>query len=237
MWAPRCAACETLLDAPSQGAVCPLCWDQVTGPTIRWEHSSGIALRAIGPYEHTLRLILHALKYDGRRSLSRSLGVLLRRAARDVLGRADFVVPVPLHWRKQWRRGFNQSDDIARHLGRPVRRVLRRNRSTPSQVTLPATRRHANVENAFVLARQWPARTVRRRRTRSDGESRSRQDIRDRVVAVVDDVYTTGATLAACAHVLKDAGAREVVGLTIAATPRAVTRLPPRHPPSAPRRS
>jgi ComF family protein len=152
--------------------------------------------RAIGEYDGALRAIIHALKYDGFRSLARPLGRLMTEAGTNVLAGADVAVPVPLHRSRQRARGFNQSAEIARHLPIPVIDALKRTRSTASQTDLPADARHANVKNAFAL--------------------RQGIEVRERVAVLVDDVSTTGATLDACARVLLDAGAREVRALTAA---------------------
>lgn len=120
---------------------------------------------------------------------------MLQRSER-ILASADAVVPVPLHWRRQWRRGFNQADELARHLGLPIAHVLRRTRATASQADLPAARRHANVRDAFSM-RRW---------ARVSGLR----------LVLVDDVCTTGATLDACARVLRHAGAADVRAVTAA---------------------
>jgi ComF family protein len=159
-------------------------------------------------YEGALRAILHAFKYDGRRSLARPLGRMLRQAGASVLDGADAVVPVPLHPWKRLRRGFNQSADLARTLGVPVRTVLRRARATRAQAGLTPGQRHRNVAGAFALAPWlWPA---------------PPSGVADQILVLVDDVMTTGATLDACARVLKRAGAKEVRTLTLARA------LPPR---------
>jgi ComF family protein len=158
--------------------------------------------RAIGAYDGALRAIVHALKYEGRRSLARPLADLMRRRGADVLDGAACVIPVPLHASRRRHRGFNQAADLARHLGVPSIAALRRVRPTPTQTGLPAARRHRNMRDAFVVTRA--ARTLT-----------------EAVVVLVDDVSTTGATLEACARVLKDAGVREVRALTAA---RVVTR-------------
>lgn len=166
--------------------------------------------RAIGPYDDRLRDIIHAFKYGKRRTLGGRLARLLREPGRDVLNGADAVVPVPLHWARRHERGFNQADLLAAGLGLPVCHALRRTRRTRSQVELPAGERHVNVAGAFALA--WRYRSPWRwpmgpsRIPRLDGLT----------VVLVDDVSTTGATLDACARVLKAAGAREVRALTAA---------------------
>jgi ComF family protein len=220
--APSCAACGVSLAEPTQGPVCGTCWNSIVpftpplcarcgDPLLTWRVISLAAsmcprcrrrpshissARAIGAYDGSLRAIVHALKYGGRRSLAGGLGRLMRRQCQDAIADADVVVPVPLHHRRQRQRGFNQAAELACHLGLPIVLAMRRIRATPSQTDLPAARRHANVRDAFSI----------RRRT----------DVHGSRVVLVDDVSTTGATLEACARVLVDAGAREVRAITAA---------------------
>lgn len=140
---------------------------------------------------------MHALKYDGRRSLARPLAERMRERGAWVLEGADAVVPVPLHPSRRRERGFNQASDLAKYLGFTVAVLLRRARHTAVQTTLAAARRHANVRGAF----EATARAA---------------DFCGRIVVVVDDVSTTGATLDACARALIDGGIAEVRALTAA---------------------
>jgi ComF family protein len=159
--------------------------------------------RALGAYADTLRELVHALKYEGRRSVAPRLAALVREHCRAVLAGADAVVPVPLHRRREWTRGFNQADAIAGGLGLPVWRLLRRTRHTDPQSTLAAPERRRNVHGAFAVRRgTWSS----WRQTVLSGAC----------LVLVDDVSTTGATLDACAEVLKAGGAREVRALTVA---------------------
>ncbi|MBE3135100.1 MAG: ComF family protein [Acidobacteria bacterium] len=252
--APRCAACGHLLDTPTSGPVCDACWAAVRPLTPPVCEVCGDALpswrsvslrasacarcrrgartitrsRAVGAHEGALRTIIHALKYDRRRSIAPRLAVLIRNAGVDVLSGSDCAVPVPLHWRRRRSRGFNQAADLAAHLGLPVCHVLRRRRWTRPQVDLPASRRHGNVKDAFAMARpRWPWRS----------RKEALRAVRDRCVVLVDDVSTTGATLEACARVLKAAGAREIRALTVArVAPTRSTGPPPPRPASAARR-
>lgn len=153
--------------------------------------------RAIGVYDGALRAIVHALKYDGRRSLARPLARLMRLRGADVLDAATAAVPVPLHGSRRRQRGFNQAVDLARHLELPVVHALARPRATALQTSLPAAQRHRNVRGAFAATRASAA-------------------LRGAIVVLVDDVSTTGATLDACAQVLKEAGVAEVRALTAA---------------------
>ena len=232
--AARCAACEEGLGDPTRGPVCAHCWTTVRTTTPPACHTCGDPLpswraisrhasafprcrrapravarsRAVGPYETSLRAIIHALKYDGRRSLALPLTALMRSHGHDVLVDADCVVPVSLHPGRRRTRGFNQAADLAAHLGLPVTPALRRVKRTPAQTDLPATRRHRNLRGAFALASgswgKW--------RVLCD----ARRQIEGRCGVLVGEVITTGATLAACARVLRHSGAREVRALTAA---------------------
>ena len=143
--------------------------------------------------------IIHSLKYERRRSIAPPLGRLMRERGAELLRDANAVVPVPLHPRRQYERGFNQADDLARHLGLPVVPLLKRVVFTKSQIELPKEERRENVKNAFAL------------------NPDPRSLIPDPcIVVLVDDVSTTGATLEACARVLKASGVKEVRALTAA---------------------
>lgn len=170
-------------------------------------------MRAVGPYRDELRAIVHALKYQGRISVAQGLGELMRTSGHDVLAGADAVVPVPLHARRRRQRGFNQAALLASHLRLPMQPVLRRVVYTRPQVELPAARRHRNVRTAFAAA---PSHGPVWRDWRAWFAAPSSDAIRGRVLVLIDDVITTGATLDACARVLKAAGAREVRALTAA---------------------
>ena len=220
--APPCAACNRPLENPLHSAVCDRCWNGIQvlhppfcgvcgDPVLTWrslaaDHRCELcrvrrphiaAGMAIGDYAGPLRAIVHALKYDGRRSIASPLSTLLRRHGAPILSGADLAVPVPLHWSRQWRRGFNQAHELAARLGLPVRDSLRRRRHTRSQTGLSAEERQANVHDAFVLARRPGPLT-------------------GLCIVLIDDVSTTGATLEACACVLMEGGAREVRTLTAA---------------------
>jgi ComF family protein len=194
-----CAACREPLEHPTRGAVCGTCWAAAVPPRPLGCDALPPVITlatAIGPYDGRLRDIIHALKYDPRPTLAKPLGSRMRAAGADVLRGADLIVPVPLHRSRERARGFNQARTLAASLGLPLADALVRVRKTQSQADLPAERRHANVRGAFDV----------RPRARLDG----------RVVVLVDDVRTTGATLCACALVLLDAGAAEVRAVTAA---------------------
>ena len=218
LFEPPCAACRSVLARPLDGAVCEVCWAGLRGLPHATSIAIGVesidALASVGEYEGRLRDIVHALKYGGRRSIGPRLGALMREAGAAVLEGADAVVPVPLHSRREQSRGFNQAEDLARAIGLPVLRMLRRVVSTVPQVDLPAEARHQNVRHAFALApalrSRFPASLSRL------PVPASLPSPAGLVLVLVDDVITTGATLDACARMLKAAGARDVRALTAA---------------------
>jgi len=161
------------------------------------------AVYSYGSYEGTLRELVHLFKYGGVTPLSAVFGRFLSRALPRETA-FDIVVPMPLHWFKKWQRGFNQSDLLARDIGKkwnvPVRNVVRRKKATRPQSGLTNAKRRANMQGAFGMPR-----------------GRSLAGMR---VLLVDDVVTTGATASACARVLKRAGAAHVALLALARTDR-----------------
>jgi len=161
------------------------------------------AVYSYGSYEGTLRELVHLFKYGGVRPLAGTFGKFLAQALPRDAG-FDVIVPMPLHWFKQWQSGFNQADLLARVIGKkwgvPVRSVVRRKKATLPQAGLTNAKRRANVQGAFKIPR-----------------GRSLAGMR---VLLVDDVVTTGATASACARVLKRAGAAHVALLALARTDR-----------------
>jgi len=155
-----------------------------------------------GSYEGLLREWIHLYKYGRIKTLAGPLGELLA-AAVPRNESFDAIVPVPLHWLRQWKRGFNQSAVLARQLSRtvgaPVVSALRRTRSTLVQAGLSNTARRRNVAQAF--------------------GSRGRSVAGKRIL-LIDDVMTTGSTAAACARALREAGAARVTVATVARVDR-----------------
>jgi ComF family protein len=154
---------------------------------------------SFGSYEGSLRELIHLFKFHGVQTLRRPLGAFLALALPRETS-FDAIVPMPLHWRRRWERGFNQSDLLAREIARrwnvPVRRLARRKKATVPQAGLTSAQRRLNVRGAFTV----------RRGVRLDGMR----------LLLVDDVLTTGATASACAGALKRAGAAQVSFLTLA---------------------
>jgi ComF family protein len=158
---------------------------------------------SFGFYEGSLRRLIHLFKYNGMRPLAKPLARFLERAI-PIDQAFDAVVPVPLHWRKQWQRGFNQAELLARYVARrrrvPLLAALKRKRSTAVQASLASAGRRRNVAGAF--------------------EIRAKAAVAGKKILLVDDVMTTGATASACASVLKRAGAQSVSLVTLARVDR-----------------
>jgi len=166
------------------------------------------AARSLAVYDGRLRRAICGLKFHGRKAAASALGRLLAALAPlEITRGVGVVVPVPLHPARLKARGFNQSDllagPVASILGVPcTARALRRMHQDRPQVELGACDRTGNVRNAFAPGEETVAGTV----------------------LLVDDVYSTGSTAAACALALKNAGADRVVVLTLA---RALKRTGP----------
>lgn len=219
IYAPLCSAC----DAPGTrglcavcthslypiDSACPRCAEPIAGPESitcrRCRKRPPPFVAALSPYRYggELARALRRLKYQRRADLARDLAPLFAPAIHASAALADVAIPVPLHWRRRARRGFNQAADLLAFAGRglaiPIDQLsLRRVRSTASQSGLSRRERSTNVAAAFAV--------VRRRHRR----------IRGRRVLLFDDVMTTGATMAACTRALLDAGATEVIALAAA---------------------
>lgn len=159
--------------------------------------------RAAVRYDDVARTLVHALKYQDRTDLAPAMGRWMARAGRELLDDADVLIPVPLHWRRAWRRRFNQSGALARVIEQQsgvklAAEALRRIRPTEQQIGLSRTQRASNVQGAFKVASDRQALIAGRR------------------VVLIDDVLTSGATADACARALLRAKAASVDVLVFA---------------------
>lgn len=159
------------------------------------------ALFAAGDYDGALRDLLKAFKYEGKNLLAGSLAEEWTRRSPFDPSQFDVIVPVPMPAWKQWRRGYNQAGLLAREIGRkwgkPVAAKLSRKWITRSQTSLGRTDRFRNAANGFRLTAEASV-------------------YKSKTILLIDDVCTTGATLIACARLLKSAGAKSVYAGVIA---------------------
>jgi ComF family protein len=161
------------------------------------------AAYSYGSYDGSLRQLIQLLKYGRGATLAAPLTNLLM-VALPREQRFDAIVPMPMHWRRRWERGFNQAEllarGIARRTGIPLRKAVRRQRATPPQAGLSSARRRLNMAGAFRVPRA--------------------DSVQGRRILLIDDVMTTGASAGACAQALKRAGAAYVAVLTVARADR-----------------
>ncbi len=215
---PQCLACRTIVDRP--GRLCAACWggmqfiaapfcaccglpfeveagpDMLCGECLR-EPPRFDRARAVLRYDAASRSPILAFKHGDRTDAAPAFARWMAQAAADLVTAADVIVPVPLHRWRLLRRRYNQAALVALALGRLAGKpvlpdLLRRTRATPSQGGLGRSERARNVQGAFAL-RSGLAGKVQGKR-----------------ILLVDDVFTTGATVEACARVLRRAGASHV---------------------------
>jgi len=192
----RCVSCNVFGDD-----LCDACCSRflTSAPVVHTDHPSMLSVTAIGSHTGGLRDAILALKFRQRRRVAIRLGTLLGRCLRR---RAGYLVAVPLHAARLRERGFNQALEIANGIASvcdiPIADgVIVRHRATAPQSGLAQRDRRGNVEHAFEA-----------------GPNTRR--VRGQTIVLVDDVMTTGATLAACASVLNDSGAAHVRAAVLA---------------------
>lgn len=223
---PRCLACGVTVGAV--GTLCPNCWRGITflgaprcaccGYPFAFDLGEGglcgacaahtppyDRARAAMRYDDASRHLVLALKHGDRLHLAPALAQWMRRAGAELLGDADWLVPVPLHWTRLFARRYNQAAVLAQALAKtgapPVAaECLIRRRRTPSQGRKNAAARRRNVAGAFRVRRP--------------------SEVRGKRIVLIDDVLTTGATVEECARALKRAGAARVDVLALARTVR-----------------
>jgi ComF family protein len=209
---PVCPACESKLE-PLLPPFCEVCGQPYESGSseggFRCFNCGGRKFAfdfAISPYlaRGLLREMVHRFKFGKVEPLRQPLGRLFARVFDDprLRDRDWRLVPVPIHWRRRYQRGFNQAEELAAVLskstGIPVVDALRRVVFTPPQSRLNRQQRLENL-----------ARAIRVRPNRVAA-------IRERDLLLVDDIFTTGSTGQACAEALKSAGARSVAVITLA---------------------
>lgn len=196
---PRCVFCGTRTTR-CEGLICSGCDDDLPRIESPPPPSSSPFACVIAPvaYEFPVDAAVKALKFRRRLYIAPALAQLLRQAAIGLPDDIDAILPVPLHWRRKFLRGFNQARELAlplaRQLGVPLVETVSRKRATPSQSGLHARERARNLRAAFAV----------------------RGALRYRHVLIVDDVITTGATTRELGKVVLQAGAERVSVLAVA---------------------
>jgi ComF family protein len=232
LYPPRCRGCASRIYGRDSEYFCTACWDEiqlVCHPLCNVcgrpfpdasgdDHSCGVCLerrprfaaaRAWARYPreeqqiHPLRQVVQKFKYGRKVALGKPLGRLMARGCQEFIEAcgADLIVPVPLHAKRLRWRGFNQSVLLARQIGRihhlpmdPF--LLLRGKDTTPQTQLSEEERRRNMRSAFAVHPE--------------------KSVQGKTVLLIDDVYTSGATVNECSRTLKRAGAKEVYVLTLA---------------------
>ncbi len=193
--APFCPCCGRFFESGVEPHLCQTCLEKE--PALA-RH------RSLARYEGHVKEAILLFKYRGFKVLGHWLGDLLAENLGnedDLWEGVEALVPVPLHPRKERKRGFNQAQVLARRLAKHKSLSLLERRlikvvNIPAQTSLEAEEREKNVRGAFRI--------------------RKAKDLKGKIVLLVDDVYTTGSTLRECSLTLKKAGAKEVRAVTVA---------------------
>ncbi|MDI7260130.1 MAG: ComF family protein [Thermodesulfobacteriota bacterium] len=222
---PQCHCCERFLEEGQQG-ICPDCLSKIQWitppfcticgiPFVSREvenHPCGACVtrekyftiaRALGHYEGPLREAIHRWKYEEKTHLTTFFGGQLAEGLRRYWDpkSLDFLIPVPLHPKRLRERGFNQVlllvKELSRRTGIPYQKgLLQKKRPTVPQIDLSGTEREKGVKGSFHIQRK--------------------EEVEEKKILLVDDVFTTGATVNECSKVLLTAGAKRVDVFTIA---------------------
>jgi len=212
IYPPYCLLCESYLN-PNEQIICRQCWQhlpELDRPLIsadmlfRHNQSTLYIDQSFAIYEYDLQIreLIHQMKYRGKQKLAKLFGDrLAEKWLRIEPENVACLIPVPLHRRRYKERGYNQSlllaEAFSRRTGIPVdRNVLIRSRYTQPQAKMTREERLQNVLNAFSVRRS--------------------KDIQNIVLGLVDDVVTTGSTVNECARVLRQAGAKFVISISVA---------------------
>ena len=222
VYPPVCLICkEVIREENSQnprGSVCPVCWNGLEieekpycsecklDLDISQTHNCSTYLDrvySLGVFDENFQALVHNFKYKNKISLGRILGQRLAEELKKYnIPDYAYIIPVPLHPARKRERGFNQSEIVAESLGAELnlkieKNILSRIKNTRDQTKLSIEERRQNVAGAFQVQDK-------------------QKILQGQKIILVDDVITTGATLNECARVLKQAGAKEILAVTIA---------------------
>jgi len=219
---PKCLSCRNVVDV--HGHICPDCWDTITIIELHKCHICGLPFEfdqgknaicqycrkdkpkfnkahAFCTYDGAARRMAVSLKFADAMHLAPHMAKMMLIMGSKLVSKADIIAPVPLHYRRQVMRKYNQASllaaNIAKLTGKPYAPfLLKRTRHTAQQTKLHKKDRKSNVEGAFKVS--------------------DKTDIFGKTILLVDDVMTTGATLSVCAKALKERGAKKVYCLVFA---------------------
>lgn len=232
---PTCLGCATAVG--QAGALCGTCWSRaqfveeprcpVLGTPFAYDSGLGtMSLQALADpppfdraraavlYDDVARKIVRTFKFGDSPELAPWMANWMTRAGRELMQPEAVIVPVPLHRNRTIQRRYNQSAELARHVSRrsSIRyrpELLQRVRPTRQQVGLGAKERSRNVQGAFRVPRRFEL------------------EVKGSHIILIDDVYTTGATLRACARALRRKGAAKIDCLTFARVANGVAKADP----------
>ncbi|MFB0564665.1 MAG: ComF family protein [Candidatus Aminicenantaceae bacterium] len=221
-----CKLCSSLLEFPHENVICRACWGKIRAPRQSFclccgRFFEGVAEphfcrsclqgrppfslhRSCGRYKGTLKDIILLFKYRHFKLLGKELARFtyeISNRYKDLWWNVEALIPVPLHRKREKQRGFNQALIIAKELAKNmeipiVERALVKVRNVPPQTLIKPGDREKNVSGAFCVVKK--------------------EQVRGKSVLLVDDVYTTGATIRECSRALREAGVREVRALSVA---------------------
>lgn len=224
LYPPGCIHCDAATSEPH--ALCASCWSSLQlierpycerlGTPLPAGHDGPLLSpaaiadppvfgrsRSVSHYDDMARNLVQKLKYGDKPELARLMGRMMAASGRELLASCDFIVPIPLHRLRLWRRRYNQAavlaDAVAAHCGKRCEPLLlQRIRNTRSQTRLSRNQRRENLRGAFAVSPEWQSR------------------ISGTHIVLVDDVLTTAATVSAAAKVLLRTGVAAVDILTFA---------------------
>ena len=202
-----CNICKNTLNFLS-GKICLHCGEPITGSGNYCLHCKGkkfICDKIISPftYSGTIKKLIIGLKYNNKKYYAQCLANYMATSFKKEYLPCDIITCVPICSKRLKERGYNQAELLGEHFAKNINKefnpnILQRVKETPTQTKLTYTQRCKNMKNAFKVI--------------------DKNIINNKVVIIVDDVYTTGATITECAKKLKDAGALTIYGVTVAHT-------------------
>ena len=217
LYPPRCTFCQDILPLTVDNLLCYHCQEEyplIEDPVCKkcgkqLAHDDDLCLDcqiashqyiqgvALYPYEGTIKEALYRFKYGGCRKYAQFFAAMMYKQLKQTafLGKIDLIIPVPVSKERLKQRGYNQAEELAKHLSNISQipyngDILVRHKHTKPQSGFSPAQRLKNINNAFVTIHSLPSQY--------------------KVILIIDDIYTTGSTVNECAKVLKKAGAKYI---------------------------